>query len=100
MPVPRARSRSLTPFRRWLPLSFLPRWTNGSRTAYPPGCHSMRFGKHGGVGEVTVYTQRFCGCCSEATRVLRRNGIPFVEVGTREGGGREGLRTRFGERSG
>jgi len=60
----------------------------------------MRFGKHGGVGEVTVYTQRFCGCCSEATRVLRRNGIPFVEVGSREGGGRDGLRTRFGERSG
>ena len=59
----------------------------------------MRSGKHGGVTEVTVYTQRFCGCCSEARRVLRRNGIPFREVGSRAGGGRDGLRARFGERS-
>lgn len=52
------------------------------------------------MADVTVYTQRFCGCCSEARRVVHRQGDPFREVGTREAGGRDGLRARFGPRSG
>ena len=52
------------------------------------------------MADVTVYTQRICGCCSEARRVLRRKGVSIHEVGTREAGGRDGLRARFGPRSG
>ncbi len=48
------------------------------------------------MARVTMYTQRFCGCCADARRLLRRKGVAFEEVGTRRGGGREGLRTRFG----
>ncbi len=48
------------------------------------------------MAAVTMYTQRFCGCCSDARRLLRRKGVAFEEIGTREGGGRAGLRARFG----
>lgn len=48
------------------------------------------------MARVTMYTQRLCGCCADARRLLRRKGVTFEEIGTRRGGGREGLRARFG----
>ncbi len=46
--------------------------------------------------EVTIYTKRMCGYCSEAKRLLHSKGVEFREVGAHAGGGREGLRERFG----
>ena len=54
----------------------------------------------GGVADVVLYTQHLCGCCSQARRVLRRKGVPFREIGSKEAGGRDGLRARFGPRAG
>jgi glutaredoxin 3 len=51
------------------------------------------------VAEVTMYTQRFCGSCSDARRLLRRKGVAVREIPTKESGGREGLRVRFGPRA-
>jgi glutaredoxin 3 len=48
------------------------------------------------MAAVTMYTQRLCGCCAEARRLLRRKGVAFEEIGTRRSGGRDGLRARFG----
>ena len=52
------------------------------------------------MAPVTVYTQRWCGCCTDARRLLRRKGVPFTQVGAREAGGRDGLRARFGPDAG
>src|SRR5215204_5747563 len=49
---------------------------------------------------VTVYTQRFCPCSTDAKRLLRAKGVPFEEVPTRRSGGRAGLRARFGPDAG
>ncbi len=48
------------------------------------------------MARVVMYTQRLCGCCADARRLLRRKGVRFEEIGTRRGGGRDGLRARFG----
>ncbi len=48
------------------------------------------------VPEVVIYTKRLCGFCTQAKGLLRSKGVAFREVGAREGGGREGLRERFG----
>jgi glutaredoxin 3 len=52
------------------------------------------------MADVTIYTQRFCGCCTDAKRLLRKKGVAFREVPTRESGGRAGLRSRFGPGAG
>ena len=52
------------------------------------------------MADVTVYTQRFCGCCADAKRLLRQKGVPFREVPTKQSGGRAGLRDRFGPDAG
>jgi len=52
------------------------------------------------MADVTVFTQRFCGCCADAKRVLRKKGVAFREVPTKESGGRAGLRSRFGPGAG
>jgi glutaredoxin 3 len=52
------------------------------------------------VPDVTLYPQRFCGCCADARRLLRRKGVPFREVPSRQSGGRDGLRKRFGPHAG
>src|SRR3954447_21523548 len=36
------------------------------------------------MADVTVFTQRFCGCCADAKRVLRKKGVAFREVPTKE----------------
>jgi glutaredoxin 3 len=52
------------------------------------------------MADVTVFTQRFCGCCADAKRLLRKKGVAFREVPTKESGGRAGLRSRFGPGAG
>jgi glutaredoxin 3 len=52
------------------------------------------------MAEVTIFTQRFCGCCADAKRLLREKGVAFREVPTKESGGRAGLRSRFGPGAG
>src|SRR3954471_18623887 len=52
------------------------------------------------MADVTIFTQRFCGCCADAKRLLRKKGVAFREVPTRESGGRAGLRSRFGPGAG
>jgi glutaredoxin 3 len=55
---------------------------------------------HVRTADVTVFTQRFCGCCSDAKRLLRKKGVAFREVPSKESGGRAGLRSRFGPGAG
>src|SRR4051812_8764127 len=52
------------------------------------------------MADVTIFTQRFCGCCADAKRLLRKKGVAFREVPTKESGGRAGLRSRFGPGAG
>jgi len=56
----------------------------------------MASGSERVMAEVVIYTEHFCGHCSDAKRLLHKRGVPFREVGRREGGGRAGLRERFG----
>jgi len=52
------------------------------------------------MADVTIFTQRFCGCCADAKRLLRKKGVAFREVPAKESGGRAGLRSRFGPGAG
>jgi len=55
---------------------------------------------HVRMADVTIFTQRFCGCCADAKRLLRKKGVAFREVPSKESGGRAGLRSRFGPGAG
>jgi glutaredoxin 3 len=52
------------------------------------------------MAEVTVYTGSFCGPCVQATSLLERRGIAYIEVSVEDHPGlREQLLARSGRRT-